>query len=1106
MRVRAVDLAGNIDLTPETRNFVLDATPPETTIDSGPGSRTNDTEPAFAFSSSEPTNATFECALDAGAWEACDSGAYTAAVLADGEHTFKVRATDEAGNVDPTPASSTFTVDTVAPVATITDGPAADARINNTQPAFEFESDKAASVFQCRFNEVNEAPAAWDTCSTGFQPASALDDGDYTFEVQAIDDVGNVSTAPATSNFTVDTVAPTTTINVGPAEASTIDTDSTFFEFASSEANSTFDCSLETTGDPDDFQSCDVPFEANGLDDGDYTFKVKATDVAGNQDSVGDVRNFSVDSPPNTTILPSSDVADGGKTKNTTPNFEFESNENDATFECRVDSGDENAWAVCTSPFTTSFLADGEHTFEVRAVDLAARPDLTPAKATFTVDTVLPETSFTGGPGNGDLTNNASPEFSFESSKPNSTFVCDVDGGGFSACTSPTTIGPLSDGDHTFSIKAIDEVTNEETPAKEVTFTVDTVAPVTTITVPTEAEAFTTNQPELEFTASEAVTFACVIDGGAPVACESPFETDELDDGAHTVTITATDLAGNVEVAPLTRNFTTEAPPRVTITSGIADGGLSNQTTQAFECEASEVDATFECRVDSNLPGDWAVCTSGIELTGLTEGSHTFEVRALAFDPPNDPSLKPAKVTFEIDLTKPTSSITAGPAGGSTITSSSTSLSFESTDGGTSFECRVDSDAFDACVSPKSLTGLGDGSHTFQVRATDDAGNVEDPVTSRTFSVDTTTPVTTITSGPAPGATIGNSTPDFAFTSSESGTFDCKVDGGSFSACTSPFTPAALSDGSHTVTIRSTDDNGLVEAAPPSRTFTVDTVAPNVNITSGPNGLTGDSTPSFAFTASEAATFECATDAGAFSACTSAYTTASLSDGDHAVHIRATDGAGNVSAVASRSFKVDATAPTVTITKAPAPAAGETTASAEFSSSENGSTFACALDGGAFSACTSPKSLTGLSVGSHTFQVKATDSAGNESAPVSAAFEVTSVVVEPGPGVLTNPKIKAKKKVRRGKALKIKVVTRNVGESDLDNVKVCIKTPRRLVKGKGKRCKSIGHISPGGGAGKAVFKVKAKKSKRLRGKKIKVKAIVTGDGKTRHRGHVTVLK
>ncbi|HTU14842.1 MAG TPA: Ig-like domain-containing protein [Solirubrobacterales bacterium] len=1089
LRVRAVDRAGNEDLSPVTRNFTLDATAPETTIDSGPfdGSRTKIKDPTFAFSSSEPDDATFECKVDGGEWEACDSGEFTTEALSDGSHTFRVRAIDKAGNVDPNGDSSTFTVDTVKPVATIsTVNPAEGAPTNGTEPAFDFTSDKAASVFECRFLEGDDDSATWEVCATGVQPSAPLTDGEWTFQVNAIDDVGNVSETPASRSFVVDTTAPTTEITVGPEEGSTIDTGSTFFEFASSEEGSSFECSFEATGDPDDFGDCSNPFSKSELADGLYTFKVRATDPAGNLDTVGDLRNFEVDSPPNTSILPGSDVQDGGRTKKTTPSFAFESNENDATFECRVDSGDGDAWAACTSPYATSFLGDGDHTFEVRAVDTQSRPDLTPAKVSFTVDTVLPVTTFTSGPANGDSINDATPTFGFESSKESSTFECAVDGGGFSACSSPATIGPLSEGSHTFAIKAIDDVTNEESPAKEVTFTVDLTEPVTTITSPTEGESFNTNQPVFSFSADEDATFECQIDGGDWVECESPLETDELADGAHTFGVRATDLAGNIE-SPVTRNFSTEAPPTVKFTSGLDEDAISNVTTQEFAFEASEPDATFECRLDSSAPGDWSVCTSPVSYTGLGEGTHTVEVRALAFDPPHDPSLKPAKRTFKIDTVKPTTQITSGPNDESTITSTSTSFAFSSNDGGISFECRVDStDAgdWDTCTSPVSLSSLAEGAHAFEVRATDLAGNVQDPVSRVGFSVDTTAPVTTITAGPEAGSTITDSTPTFEFTSDSAGTFDCKVDGGSFNSCTSPFTTGALSDGSHTVTIRATDSHGLVEATPPSRTFTVDGTAPNVNITSGPNGLTNDKTPTFAFTANEASTFECKVDGGSFATCASPFTTADLTDGAHTFSVRATDAAGNVSSPANRSFTVDATAPVVTITKAPAPGVGETSASVEFNASKNGVSFECALDGAAFAACTSPHSINGLAVGAHSIQVRATDEAGNQGAAVSSAFEVKAKEPELTPAKFGKMVVKvAPKQPKAGKKMLVTAKVSNIGETATGSVKVCVSTPKKAIKGKASRCKSLRNVA-GGGTATVKFSLALKKTAKA-GTKIK---------------------
>jgi hypothetical protein len=88
----------------------LESVPPNTTITSGPGAATNDPTPTFGFSSSEG-GSTFQCKVDAGSYRACSSPR-TTAHLADGSHTFYVRAVDAVGNIDPTPATRTFTVRT----------------------------------------------------------------------------------------------------------------------------------------------------------------------------------------------------------------------------------------------------------------------------------------------------------------------------------------------------------------------------------------------------------------------------------------------------------------------------------------------------------------------------------------------------------------------------------------------------------------------------------------------------------------------------------------------------------------------------------------------------------------------------------------------------------------------------------------------------------------------------------------------------------------------------------------------------------------------------------------------------------------------------------
>jgi hypothetical protein len=87
-----------------------DTTPPDTIIDSGPSGTTNDPTPTFTFHSTE-AGSTLRCKLDARAFVACASPRTTGHLL-DGTHTFQVRAKDAAGNLDPTPASRSFTVKT----------------------------------------------------------------------------------------------------------------------------------------------------------------------------------------------------------------------------------------------------------------------------------------------------------------------------------------------------------------------------------------------------------------------------------------------------------------------------------------------------------------------------------------------------------------------------------------------------------------------------------------------------------------------------------------------------------------------------------------------------------------------------------------------------------------------------------------------------------------------------------------------------------------------------------------------------------------------------------------------------------------------------------
>ena len=83
------------------------------------------------------------------------------------------------------------------------------------------------------------------------------------------------------------------------------------------------------------------------------------------------------------------------------------------------------------------------------------------------------------------------------------------------------------------------------------------------------------------------------------------------------------------------------------------------------------------------------------------------------------------------------------------MTSGSASFTFSSTESGSSFSCRLDAGSWGSCTSPKAYSGLSNGSHTFDVRATDGAGNTDGTPGSRTWTVNVPPPPP-----PPPGGTI----------------------------------------------------------------------------------------------------------------------------------------------------------------------------------------------------------------------------------------------------------------------------------------------------------------------------------------------------------------
>ena len=765
--------------------------------------------------------------------------------------------------------------------------------------------------------------AAFTTCTSAASYAG-LADGAHTFAVRATDAAGNTDQSAAEATWTVDTTAPDTSI-AESAPARTNATTATF-SFDSTEEGSSFECALDRTA----FTGCSSPATYTGLAEGAHAFAVRATDAAGNLDQGGASFDWTVDLTAPETSISSGPPA---LTNESSASFTFASSEDGSDFACSLDGA---AFSSCTSTASYTGLGDGAHTFAVRATDAAGNTDANAASHSWTIDSIAPDTTITASPR--PLTSATGASFSFVSTEEDTTFACALDGAAFAPCTSDVSYDGLADGDYVFSVRATDAAGNTDGTPATAAWTVDTTAPQTAIDFGAARDDDEPRAHPSSFSASElGATFACSLDEGDFAACVSPHEVSGLGLGAHELRVRATDLAENVDATPATYAWTVQAtdttPPQTTLTAGPT--GPTNDATPTFEFEADEP-ATFQCRVDS---ASFAACSSPHTTAVLAQGAHTFDVRAVDGAGLTDGS--PASASFTVDTVAPQTSISDAPP--ATTTSQLATFEFASSQTGSTFQCSLDDADFTSCSSPASYT-VGVGPHSFQVRATDAAGNTDGSPASHSWTVnesDTTSPETTIDSGPS-GPT-NDATPTFAFSASETGSsFACSLDSAAFASCTSPLTTGTLANGAHTFEVLATDASGNTDPTAASRSFTVDTVAPQTTISDAPPATTTSQLATFEFDSSQAgSTFQCSLDSAAFAPCASgvSYT---VGVGPHSFQVRATDAAGNTDgSPASHSWTVqagDATPPQTTIGSGPIGLTPDSTPTFSFSSSESGST------------------------------------------------------------------------------------------------------------------------------------------------------------------------
>lgn len=261
--------------------------------------------------------------------------------------------------------------------------------------------------------------------------------------------------------------------------------------------------------------------------------------------------------------------------------------------------------------------------------------------------------------------------------------------------------------------------------------------------------------------------------------------------------------------------------PDTSITSFPMNPSNSSSATFAFsgtDTFAPEVVASFECKLDAGM---FATCTSPTTLMGLSDGSHTFQVRAKDFNGNVDPS--PAGFAWVVDTTAPDTSILTNPTNPTTALDAT--FTFSGNDGAgsgiASFECKLDMGAFGACTSPQTYMGLSLGSHTFMVRAIDNAGNPDATPASFTWTINGASvgPVT-VTSTAGTTSPTDYMTLKLAFDAINAGTHQGVITVDIVSSTDEGATPATLNStgagsASYTsINIRPTSDGVTITGAP----------------------------------------------------------------------------------------------------------------------------------------------------------------------------------------------------------------------------------------------------------------------------------------------------
>lgn len=766
---------------------------------------------------------------------------YGASRLGNGTHTARLVAVDGAGNV--ASVSTSFTVlDTTPPsisVASPTDG----ATVTD-QPTFNLATDDATARF---YAQIDNGPAdKLNGVATTFSwRPRAMASGSHAVLFRAVDAAGNETALLRT--VTVADTTPPALSGLTPAEGATIDGDRVVVSYNTDDPGASASCRIGAAVSFDcypgaSFTIADVPPGATQL-------SVTATDQSGNATVA--TTNFTVSDTGEGALTINSPA--NGATYAAEPRLALSAPGGIDYARCRFGAG--AAWFDCVEGGRIAGLANGSVTLDVRVLTLTG--DLLTATTNFTVtDTTSPGLNVLYPIAGATITRldgftpwiEVDDSFADGGPSTSTSIRCKLDSGSFASCNGLLAPGAtIASGAHQLTVLAADWAGNRATTT--VSFGIgDTSAPVVKIVSPDDGATIARGRPVVDFWSDEDdASFECSMDADVSEPC-SPDSSwlprlqagGAIEPGAHTLTVTATDGAGNASSDSVAITVTDADAPVLTIVAPAGASTVSDRLTVRWT--ADEPIARVRCRVDV---GAWTSeptqCQVGL---GMDSNHGSFAPRQVAngaraltieaFDAAGNGGSASVFVTVA-DSTPPTVQILGllYPSDVPVASDAPDGVSFLSDDDQATFSCKLDGSAFTACgesgVGSWSFSPPASGPHTLVVRATDPAGLTADATINFTVA-DLTPPVVGFAYNGAAlfdGAIVPQSFT--ALVSLEGATSaQCSIDGAAATDCFGgSFPVSGLAIGAHTLSVTASDASGnqttksvtvTAEAAPPPPT------------------------------------------------------------------------------------------------------------------------------------------------------------------------------------------------------------------------------------------------------------------------------------------------